>query len=257
MKAAVPCPVCAGSETAPALPGAVACLSCGHIRADLDLEREDFCRLYGESYFFGEEYPDYPADKAVIQKNFRLRLRELERFLEPGKTQDLLEIGCAYGFFLETAKERFRSVTGIDICESAVRHARETLALDAVAGDFLERDFGRSFGVVCLWDVIEHLPRPDLFLEKISRITLPGGLIALTTGDIGSPLARRRKERWRLYHPPTHIHYFTRDNLRRFLERYGYSVLHDRTAGFYRSLDLAAYRLLGLRGRRRGLYHAL
>ena len=60
-----------------------------------------------------------------------------------------------------------------------------------------------------MWDTIEHLKRPDLFVQKAAADLRPGGLIALTTGDIGSLNARLRGARWRMIHPPTHLHYFS------------------------------------------------
>ena len=78
------------------------------------------------------------ADRAIIQKNFRLRLATLERFLDPARHRRLLEVGCAYGFFLDLARGRFETATGIDITEDGVRYARETLGLDAVQGDLLD-----------------------------------------------------------------------------------------------------------------------
>ena len=35
--------------------------------------------LYSKGYFFGEEYSDYLADREVLRRNFRLRLKTLDR----------------------------------------------------------------------------------------------------------------------------------------------------------------------------------
>jgi hypothetical protein len=85
----------------------------------------------------------------------------------------------------------------------------------------------------------------------------PGALVAITTGDIDSLNARLRKAHWRLIHPPTHLHYFSKKTLTRLLNNYGFDVIYMRYCGFYRSFDNAAYNILVLRYKKPGLYKLL
>jgi SAM-dependent methyltransferase len=149
----------------------------------------------------------------------------------------LLEIGCAYGFFLEQARFRFERVVGLDVAASVVERARRRLGVEVHAGDFLQIPFeDASFDVVCLWDTVEHLSRPDLFMAKARRLLRPAGRLFLTTGDIGSMNARFRGAKWRQIHPPSHLHYFSRDSIARLLQRAGFRVLGFETAAYYHSL---------------------
>jgi hypothetical protein len=74
----------------------------------------------------------------------------------------------------------------------------------------------------------------------------PGSLVAITTGDIGSLNARLQKGRWRLIHPPTHLHYFTRQSLTRLLDRCGFRVVHVEYSGVYRSARGMVHNLVSL-----------
>jgi SAM-dependent methyltransferase len=213
--------------------------------------------LYSKGYFFGEEYSDYLADREVLRKNFIRRLKTLDRYADPARHRRLLEIGSAYGFFLELVRDRFDAV-GIDITADGTRYAKEKLRLDVIHGDFLTHDFGsRDFDVACLWDTIEHLRDPHLYLQKVSRHTTRGALLALTTGDVESLVARTKKAQWRLIHPPTHLHYFSRKTLGRLLDNCGFDVISSRHCGFYRSVDNIAYNILVLRKKHRALYSLL
>jgi SAM-dependent methyltransferase len=253
-EAAAACIACGAREARAFHPGLLRCAACTHGWADLQLSPGQQAELYSRDYFFGDEYLDYVKDRAIIQKNFRARLSVLERFLDPARHRTLLEVGCAYGFFLDLVRGRLQA-TGIDIAEDGVRHAREALGLDAILGDLLDHDFGaRRFDVACLWDTIEHLPRPDLFVERIAQLTEPGALLAVTTGDIGSLNARLAGGSWRLIHPPTHLHYFTRASLLKLLDRHGFLPVYDRSCGFYRGADFTAYNLLVLRWKLPRLY---
>jgi len=249
------CVICDGVSTKPYCDCLVQCLECGHVYYGNFPGEAEIRLLYGERYFHGDEYSDYVADKRTIQKNFRLRLEMLNRFLDPARHKRFLEIGCAHGFFLDLVKNRFEIAQGIDISEDGVRYAREELHLDAVCADFLKHDLGdRDFDVVCMWDTIEHLISPQAYIQKIGAHMKSGGLIALTTGDIGSVNARIQKGRWRLIHPPTHVHYFSQKTLSKLLNKNGFEVLYQRHCGFYRSIDMIAYRLFVLNKRWPALY---
>jgi 2-polyprenyl-3-methyl-5-hydroxy-6-metoxy-1,4-benzoquinol methylase len=251
------CLVCGGRYGASRLPGLLQCQSCGFITANLRLSQEELERLYSTAYFTGEEYNDYLGDRTLIERHFRERLRVLARHVDAPQTATLFEVGCAYGFFLHVAQRGFKSVSGVDISTDAVTYAREQLHLDAVTGDFATLAVRRPVDVVCMWDTIEHLADPDVYVRKAAEILRPGGHLAITTGDIGSLVARWRGSKWRQIHPPTHLHYFSRSTLTQLLEREGFRVRYVRHDGMYRSVETMAYIMLAVKHRQRKLFNVL
>jgi 2-polyprenyl-3-methyl-5-hydroxy-6-metoxy-1,4-benzoquinol methylase len=235
------CVACDSSSAGPTFGGLLRCRHCGHAFAAPGAD-EDLAAIYTERYFAGEEYHDYLADKDIAQRNFRSRLRVLKRFTDPARHRRLFEVGCAYGFFLDVAKQTFASVQGIDVSEAAASYARNKSGLDAYWGDFLEFDLGdREFDVACMWDTIEHLARPDLFVTKLAEHMKSGALIAVTTGDFASLNAQLRRTKWRLMHPPSHAHYFSIASMSAMLNRFGFDVVYARHCGYCRSLRSMAY----------------
>ncbi|MCK6450571.1 MAG: class I SAM-dependent methyltransferase [Alphaproteobacteria bacterium] len=255
--ASVGCLVCGGSELFTRWKGLLGCKTCGFVFADLKLSGDELARIYGHDYFNGGEYFDYGAEEESLRGNFRDRLRDLSRISPDLSARDLLEIGCAYGFFLDEARHAFKSVAGIDISKDAVRHAREQFGLDAQHGDYLALDVGRKFGTIAMWDTIEHLNRPDLFIEKASADLSPGGLLAVTTGDIGSLNARLRGAKWRMIHPPTHLHYFSVDTISRLLRRHGFEIVHVSHPGNARNLRSIFYYLFAWGHKESPIYKSL
>lgn len=253
------CLVCGDENPAVSIyPGIVRCVACGYVAADMRLTDEELIHLYNEDFFTGAEFSDYAADERFFRQNFQLRFCELKTFIDPARHRHLLEIGSAYGFFLDEVRNEFESVQGIDITNAGVAHAREHFKLNVVQADFLAHDYGpQKFDVVCMWDTIEHLRAPHRYLEKIGRHTDPGALLAITTGDVGSLNARFRGANWRMIHPPTHLHYFSSDTLARLLARYGFEVIYDRYCGFYRSVGNVAYNILVLRHHRPEVFKRL
>ena len=252
------CCVCSSANSKPLYQEIAKCQGCGHIFADVDLCNENIAEIYNKGYFFGNEYSNYLQDEKVLKKNFRLRLKVLENFRDKDHHKHLLEIGSAYGFFLNMVKDQYESVLGIDISKEAAQYARDKLKLDAINGDFLSHDFNtKKFDVVCMWDTVEHLMSPQLYLKKINSLIKSGALLAITTGDIQSLNARFRKNKWRMIHPPSHIHYFSREALGKLLNDNGFDIIYDRYCGFYRSVDNIAYRTMVLNKKLPGLYNFL
>ena len=251
----VTCIVCDAHDFVEKWPGLIRCESCGFLTADMEtFGDEDFAALYGHDYFHGSEYHDYVAEKRITQRSFGLRMKKLDKFLRPDRHQRLLEIGSAYGFFLDYVRGRFESAIGVDVATDAVAYSQQQ-GLDVRLGDLAELPIDGPFDVVCMWDTIEHLPHPEQHLARVAEMTAPGALITVTTGDIGSPLARTRGRQWRLIHPPTHLHYFSEATLTKILDKHGFTVVHSSYCGGYRSLEFAANFVLTIRWNKPKLYN--
>jgi SAM-dependent methyltransferase len=229
------CLVCGGNLGASKLAGLKRCPRCGFVTADSAFDEAELAALYGRDYFHGSDYHDYVEERESLRLNFAGRLRTLESLAGGLRGKSLLEIGCAYGFFLQLAAEQGLRARGVDITECGVRFARESLGVDAELGDYPSMRCD-PVDMIAMWDTVEHLARPDRFIAKAASDLVPGGLIAVTTGDIGSANARMRGRRWRMIHPPTHLHYFSVPTLSRLLARHGLDVVHVSHPGVSRRL---------------------
>lgn len=230
------CIACGAEAWAPLHGELVRCRACSFVRAATIPTPEELAALYGAGYFQGEEYADYLADAVSIRRNFETRL---DRVLAlAGALESVYEIGCAFGFWLQVAGARGIRAQGIDISAHAVEHARNVLGVGASAGSFAEACIAPgTYQAYCMWDTLEHLAHPEETLAKIARLLPEGGWFFATTGDIGSRAARWQGRHWRLIHPPTHLQYFSRDTVRRFLARNGLQVVRIESAPVWRSLD--------------------
>ncbi len=200
--------------------------------------------MYTPEYFAGAEYRDYVGDKKLIQRDFASRIDSLRKLKPAGR---LLEIGCAFGFFLELARAHWE-VRGLDVAAECIQHARGELGLNADVADFLALpDEPESYDVICLWDTLEHLRRPVRCIERAGRWLKPGGVLAITTNDMDSAVARVRGSKWRQIHPPTHLFYFSAETLRRAVEKAGLETVDVSHVGYHRSYRSMAHGVFALR----------
>jgi SAM-dependent methyltransferase len=229
------CRVCEStSGYAPVFDQLHKCRECGFITFN-NLDSDSLVEIYNDEYFSGTEYPDYLGQQDALRRSMRRHLRQMARYSP--NWDSLLEVGCAYGLFLDEAKAHFRTITGVDICQTPTSYAREKLGLNVHCADFEEIDFGsQRYDVVCLWDTIEHLGTPEAYLKKAAGLLNEDGMIFLTTGDIGSLNARLRGAQWRQIHPPSHLHYFSRSTITHLLDRLGLKVVGIETTSYYHTV---------------------
>jgi SAM-dependent methyltransferase len=189
------------------------CEACGLGRSET--AGFDPAAYYTGDYFSGQHadgYADYLGSEPVLRREFARTVDFIRRRRAGGR---LLDVGCAYGFFLQEAKPYF-DVAGIELAQDAVAHCRRS-GLNVAAGVADEANlaqFGRM-DVIVLLDVIEHVPDPRETLRLCAQHLAPGGIIVLTTGDFSSLYARWSGPHWRLMTPPQHLWFFTPDSMKR------------------------------------------
>lgn len=200
--------------------------------------------IYDESYFQGGQhdgYGDYRGSEATLRREFKELVEAVRRSgVDRGK---LLEIGCAYGFFLDEASRHF-DAAGVEIAADAVGACRAR-GLTVHQGPLSPEEL-RALGVFdagVLLDVVEHLQDPKTTLAAVGDTIRPGGLLVLTTGDFSSALSRLTASRWRLMTPPQHLFFFTPKSIREMLSSTGFRVTKIEYPWKWVPLSLVAYQM--------------
>lgn len=230
----------------------VACGGCGLRVLDPMPTAESASALYSDDYFRNDSalargYDDYESERDNMRATFRDRLRHLP---EPAAHARLLDVGAAAGFFVEQARLAGWDAEGLELNGWAAEYAREELGVPVRRGSLEDAGYpDRSFAAVTLWEVIEHIPQPREFIREIARILQPGGLLALSTPDAGSAVARLFGRRWLGWKKiPEHVFFFDRDTLGRLLREEGFEVLSTRYVSLTVRASYALDRLAALVG---------
>jgi len=225
------------------------CEGCGLGRAETtDFDPQAY---YTGGYFSGQRsdgYSDYRAAEPVLRREFARSVAFVHGYRGGGR---LLDLGCAYGFFLKEAQRHF-DAWGIELAEEAAAHGRRS-GLQVLSGVADETNMARvgDVDVITLFDVIEHLPQPHETLALCCRYLKPGGIIVITTGDFRSLAARVFGVKWRLMTPPQHLWFFTKESLRRMSAHLGLTLEHSGRPAKIVPLSLILFqlrRMLGLPG---------
>ncbi len=97
----------------------------------------------------------------------------------------VLDLGCGVGAGTQLLAGRGGRTIGVDLDIRTLRRASEDYGQDVLgftAANALRLPFGEATfdGVVC-FELLEHLPEPDLLMKEICRVLKPGGKLLLST----------------------------------------------------------------------------
>lgn len=224
--------------------GIARCRSCGLTFLNFSPDDEFFKNYYAEDFFKDpgtkHGFSDYEGEVENLRKTFRERI-ELLRNYKPQGT--LLDIGCATGAFMESARE-FWPVYGVEISEYACRLARAK-GLAVFQGTLRDKPYQNlKFDVVTLWDTLEHLADPLGTLQELAQITNEGAIVAVTTGDVGSLVSRISGKFWHLYNIPQHLSFFDQRSITGLFEQSGFVVKEINYPSLNFSLDYLMFRFV-------------
>jgi len=155
-----------------------------------------------------------------LQNEHKSILKKIRAIRTSGK---ILEIGCGYGFLLDTLNKNGYEAFGIEPSAHAFEFAKNRHGLD-VRNVLLEEakypeDF---FDIVILFDVLEHIEDVNIFLCTIKKYLKKGGHLLIGTGDIDSFNARLSRNSWDYFSSWEHISFFSGKSIKYLLRQNGF-----------------------------------
>jgi 2-polyprenyl-3-methyl-5-hydroxy-6-metoxy-1,4-benzoquinol methylase len=202
----------------------------------IDILRCQRCRHVFSSYTADPHYQEFwgsevePGDHKYWSQERMPMYRDFQRRFIAGRSGRLVDMGCGLGFFLKSmARYSQWESHGCEISPSAAAYARNTLGLKNVINSRLESvDLPlRSFDVITMWDVIDHIPYPDDLLNRCHQLLKNGGLCFIRTPNVDVQLTRARLKQSLFGMKPDstylqardHVHQYSVDSIYRLLER--------------------------------------
>lgn len=222
------------------------CRKCRLIFTAQTLNLGQIRNYYSKDYFLGSEkklgYYDYFAEEEIIRLNSQVRIKKLK---EITRRRNLLEVGCAAGFFLDEARKAGFQVSGVEISNFMAQYARKKLRLEVKNSPLSADAFTKKkFDVIALWDTIEHLNDPVKVLKEAYKLLRSNGILVLSTGNAGSFFAKISGRHWHLYTPPQHLSFFDKSTIATLLFKSNFETFRIEEEGSYYSL---AYLLFALK----------
>jgi len=156
-------------------------------------------------------------DKSGLREFYYYHLARYHFAARFVRGKKVLDVGCAYGqgsaLLLRSGAKK---VVGIDLSAKAIRHCRKVYGSSDLS--FSKQDVLRCrfpdhcFDLICAFDIIEHLPQPELFIREMSRMLKTKGTLLLVTPNREFFRLRSSRPLW-----PYHVREFSRRELKSLL----------------------------------------
>ena len=174
-----------------------------------------------------ENYKDENVANAVRNGNnfvkierHKLRYHLIKKYKPSGS---LFDLGAGWGHFMLTGQQYGYDVYGIEIAEQPYLYSKNDLKLPVDHIDFFEMKEDKTFDIITMWDVLEHIDKADTFIEKCARVNTKGGYIVIQVPQIDSYFAKKYKDEWKMM-SLDHVNYFGKKTITQLLNKHGYEV---------------------------------
>ncbi len=210
-----PCPLCEGTETAPAFVttdeyrNPFPLRSCSRCHTRFLFPRptdEQLGRAYAVGYY-GEGASKFGGLIETLRDfAFAGRARSLSQELNAGAR--VLDIGCGDGRLLRQLQRFGKDLElhGVELPGPAAERTRAIAGVTLTPGSVDSVDFeDGSFDFISMVHVIEHVPSPLQALQNMARWLKPGGRLLLAFPNIESWQAGLFGAAWFHLDPPRHL----------------------------------------------------
>ena len=147
----------------------------------------------------------------------------LQRYI---RNKDVVDIACGGGFVVEAMRKFGGRAMGIDLNADRIAYAKKHFPQNRfICGSYeelLNQDM--QFDFVYSSQLLEHLPDNNNFMNVLSQITRPGGMVYIKTPDREHWLDRVKISDPRVPGPPIRKCYFNRKSLSTLMERHGFTI---------------------------------
>ena len=164
------------------------CKTCTHVFSSYEQE-EHYDGYWGEN---SEEAYDLEWWDNAHRKVYH---EFIDQFLK-SPSGKILDVGCGLGYFVKTVNKDKPSweALGYEMSKSAVDYAKTKNNLTNIhAGMVQESGISpASIDVITLWDVIEHIPKPQSLMNYLHSLLKPGGILFIQTPNFPIQLIKAK-----------------------------------------------------------------
>ena len=197
------------------------CEWCTHRNAELEPTPLHLEQVYGDDYFDGggSGYVDYFGEAKLLRQRGQWYACKLRRHMQPGR---LLDVGAAAGFILQGFLDKEWQGDGIEPNVMMANHAKEALHLSVCTTSLEDYENDAQYDLVSMIQVIAHFFDLRQAMKKASTLTRSGGHLLIETWNYKSLTARFFGKSWHEYSPPSVLHWFSRESLRKLCLQFGF-----------------------------------
>jgi len=207
----------------------VKCNSCSHIQLYPLQSVETETEYYNRDEQMKALIPE--IDERIIQRNMPWIEQQIERYSTYIiQSRTLLEIGSGYGSFIAEIRKRWsKNADGIELGEKrryfAEKYENIKLYSLNLLTDEIPVDMRHKYDLIVSFHVLEHIIKPNLFLEKLGELLCHGGSVVFEVPNVDERFLKECEEYKQFKWLRAHVSYFSKETLHELLKRNGFSEI--------------------------------
>lgn len=195
------------------------CKACGLVYSSPVLRPDEIEQLYKKSKL------NYEAEIENIKETYGRYLKEAMNLVP--SPQNILEIGCGNGFFLEKALDMgFKNVYGVepskDAVEKADKRIKDRIIIDIFRPGLFNENF---FDLICFFQTIDHIIDPNELLQNCYKMLRPNGIVFCINHNTEALSTKMLGERSPIF-DIEHIYLFNKSTIKKIFEKNGFEVVN-------------------------------
>ena len=183
-------------------------------------------------YYASEDYISHSDTKSGLINRLYHTAREymLKKKLKwvqqaSGKKSGiLLDVGAGTGHFAHFMQSKGWEVTALEPDEKARKVAVEKLGINIHPLESLSKQNVRSFDVITLWHVLEHVHDLPGYMDHFRSILKPDGVLIIAVPNHTSRDARKYGAQWAAYDVPRHLWHFSPTSMEKLMARHHFTL---------------------------------
>lgn len=190
-----------------------------------------FCNRIPTAEELVKHYEQYSRANIISPITLKRYEQLLEKFEPYRKTNNIIDVGCGDGFFLQVAKQKGWNVYGTEFTEKAVEVC-SAKGISMKQGPLDNANYnGIQFDVVTSFEVIEHINNPNEEITKFYSLLRKGGIVYATTPNFNSISRTLLKGTWSVIEYPEHLSYYTASTIKKLFAKHGFRTLSITVSG--------------------------
>jgi len=136
----------------------------------------------------------------------------------------LLDVGAGTGHFAHFMQTNGWDVTALEPDEKARKVASEKLGLNIQPLEALGRQAAKTYDVITLWHVLEHVQDLSGYMDHFRSILKSGGVLIIAVPNHTSSDAKKYGAKWAAYDVPRHLWHFSPASMEKLLARHHFTL---------------------------------
>ena len=196
------------------------CSGCGFVFTSPQFSKTEYDKIYANITI-----PDQGTNDRSITLRYQQLADMVQQYCKAGK---FLDLGCGNGGFLDAMPAC--EGNGFEIREKGSDLQRSD---NIITGDFLKfvqqssDDSEPQFNFLTAWDVLEHIPNLDEYMQAMAKLLSSNGYLFVTVPDINSSFSKVFGSKWNCI-LLEHLWYFNVDTLSKYASRFGFDYVSSR-----------------------------